>query len=95
MADFALAMFGAGFGEGLEPTLQGLLSASVRTEEVGRLFALMYTCSLLGDMTGGPIMSALLSIGRGEDGASDGYCFLASAVSPLCNDHTPKPTAVC
>ncbi|KUJ07816.1 uncharacterized protein LY89DRAFT_352943 [Mollisia scopiformis] len=73
-------MVGAGFGEGLEPALQGLLSASVSTEEIGRLFALMYTCSLLGDMICGPLMSALMSIGRGENSASDGYFFLASAI---------------
>jgi hypothetical protein len=74
------AMLGAGLCESLEPTLQGLLSALVLTEEMGSLFALMYTCSLLGDMTGGPLMFTLMSIGRNENSASDGYCFLASAV---------------
>ena len=75
-------MLGAGFGEGLDPALQGLLSTTVSTEETGRLFALVYMCGLLGDITGGPLMSRLMSIGRIAEGASDGYCFLASSVCP-------------
>ncbi|KEY64049.1 Sat21 [Stachybotrys chartarum IBT 7711] len=77
---FIFSMLAAGFGEGLEPALQGVLAAASQTKAKGSIFALMCTCSLLGDMTGGPLMSALMSIGRGGNGVSDGYCFLASAL---------------
>jgi len=61
---------GAGFCEGLEPALQILLSTVARMEEMGRLFVSVYMCSLLGGMTGGPIMSSLMSVGRNPDSAS-------------------------
>ena len=73
-------MLGAGFCEGLDPALQGLLSVTVSRDGTGRLFALVYMCGLLGDFTGGPLMSTLMSIGRSANSASDGYCFLASSV---------------
>lgn len=73
-------MLGAGFCEGLDPALQGLLSVKASTEETGILFALVYMCGLLGDITGGPLMSKLMSIRRSANGASEGYCFLTSSV---------------
>ena len=73
-------MLGAGFGEGLEPALQGLFSRKADAGESGRLFAFIYMCSMLGDITGGPLMSALMSIGRSASNPSGGYCFLASSV---------------
>ena len=76
-------MLGAGFCEGLDPALQGLLSVHESTGETGRLFALVYMCGLIGDITGGPLMSTLMSIGRSANSVSDGYCFLVSSVCSL------------
>ncbi|UPK93467.1 hypothetical protein LCI18_004402 [Fusarium solani-melongenae] len=77
---FILSMLGAGFCEGLEPALLSFISGRVSNESRARVFALAFMCSLLGDMTGGPLMSMLMSIGRSRDGISSGYCFLTSAV---------------
>ncbi|GAW23526.1 hypothetical protein ANO14919_130860 [Xylariales sp. No.14919] len=76
---FIISMLGAGLCEGLEPALQTLLSVSTRSEEMSKPFGVAYTFSLLGDMTGGPLMSALVSIGRGTATPSAGFCFLGSS----------------
>ncbi|KAI0903626.1 major facilitator superfamily domain-containing protein [Ustulina deusta] len=76
---FIVSMLGAGLCEGLEPALQTLLSVSTRSEEMSRPFGVAYAFSLLGDMTGGPLMSALISIGRATATPSAGFCFLGSS----------------
>ena len=73
-------MLGCGFGEGLEPALQGVVVYLAKVDRTGQLFAIVAFCDILGDLTGGPVAARLMSIGRGPGHASEGYCFLASSV---------------
>ncbi|KAI1127103.1 major facilitator superfamily domain-containing protein [Nemania abortiva] len=77
---FILSMFGAGLCEGLEPALLSLLSVSTTSEQMAQPVGIAYMFSLLGDMTGGLLMSSLMSIGRTATSPSNGYSFLGSAV---------------
>lgn len=81
--DQDVAIFGAGLGQSLDPAFQGLLSAGLEAEDTPRSFSYMGT--LLGDLTGGPFMSAMMSIGGSSSTASSGFNFLASSV---CVCHT-------
>ncbi|SMQ53072.1 unnamed protein product [Zymoseptoria tritici ST99CH_3D7] len=76
---FMLAIFGAGLGQSLDPASQGLLSAGLEAEDTPRSFSYMYMGTLLGDLTGGPFMSAMMSIGGSSSTASSGFNFLASS----------------
>lgn len=73
-------MLGCGFGEGLEPALQGVSVYLANARSAGQLFVIIAFCDILGDLTGGPVAARLMSLGRRPGHASEGYCFLASSV---------------
>lgn len=76
-----LAMFGVGFGEGLEPALQGFFSFSAETISNSKVFTSYAFIDAAAELTAGPLMARLLAIGRTDDHPSKGMCFLASSVS--------------
>lgn len=74
-------MFGVGFGEGLEPALQGFLSYCVGSMSKAKIFSLYAFVDAAAELTAGPLMARLLAIGRTDTHPSNGICFLASSVS--------------
>lgn len=75
-----IAEFGVGLGESLEPALQGLVTIYVDRSQNAQLFTLIAVCETIADLVGGPLMAALLSIGRSSSHPSKGLCFLFTAV---------------
>ena len=69
-----------GLGEGLDPALQGYVSALVEKETEARLFTTVAFIDTLGDLSAGPVAGSLYSIG-GMFRAWKGACFLMSSVS--------------
>jgi len=76
-------MIGCGLGEGLEPSLQGLVIYIVNTKQTVMLFSILAVCDTVAELIGGPLTAALLNIGRKPGHASDGFCFLNSSVSSI------------
>jgi hypothetical protein len=77
-----------GFGQGLEAALQNVGSFVAGKALHAGFFTFVTLLDTLGEFIGAPIMAALFSITDSE-GASAGYCFLASMVS---HQHNKKRT---
>jgi hypothetical protein len=73
-------MIGCGLGEGLEPALQGLVTFLIDSSQTVQLFSSLAVCDTIAELVGGPMTARLLEIGRRPGHASDGICFLSSAV---------------
>ncbi|EJT80754.1 hypothetical protein GGTG_00748 [Gaeumannomyces tritici R3-111a-1] len=74
-----VAMVGCGLGEALEPALQAFALASTDSSRNAQLFTTIAQCDTLAELVGGPLMAALLSIGRGKGHPSAGINFIASS----------------
>ena len=74
-----VAMFGMGLGEGTEPALQGIVTWINDPAHYSQLFTTLAIVDTISELIGGPLTATLMSIGRTDDTASAGYCFLASA----------------
>jgi hypothetical protein len=75
-----VAMFGMGLGEGIEPALQGIVTWINDPAYYSQLFTTLAIVDTISELIGGPLTATLMSIGRTDDTASAGYCFLVSAV---------------
>ncbi|KAL8327941.1 hypothetical protein RB597_003989 [Gaeumannomyces tritici] len=74
-----VAMVGCGLGEAFEPALQAFALASTDSSRNAQLFTTIAQCDTLAEIVGGPLMAALLSIGRGKGHPSAGINFIASS----------------
>ncbi|KAL8970348.1 MAG: hypothetical protein Q9183_001569 [Haloplaca sp. 2 TL-2023] len=76
-----LALFVCGLSETIQPANQGLATSQVTREYNARLFTTVAVLETVGKLVGGPIQSALFSLGRTEGhSGSMGINFLASSV---------------
>ena len=75
-----VGLFVCGLGEGFEPSVKGLATSLIESSSNARLLTLVTGLEVTAKLIGGPLMTRLFSIGRGEGHGSDGICFLASAV---------------
>lgn len=78
---FNIVIIGCGLGEGLEPSLQGLVTYIANTKQTARLFSILAVYDTIAELIGGPLAASLLKIGRRPEHPSDGICFLNSSVS--------------
>lgn len=79
-------MVGCGFGEGIEPALQGLVTFVTDSGQNARVFTTVAVCDTIAELTGGPVTARLMEIGRRPGHPSDGICFLASSVTSFISD---------
>jgi len=70
-----------GFGEGIEPVLQGLCAFFVNSSYTGRMFTTITTINGVAELIGGPLMASLVLIQRNGVVISEGFCFFVSGVS--------------
>ncbi|KAL8874238.1 MAG: hypothetical protein Q9174_000394 [Haloplaca sp. 1 TL-2023] len=76
-----LALFVCGLCESIQPANQGLATSQITREYNARLFTTVAVLETVGKLVGGPIQSALFSLGRKkEHPGSMGVNFLASSV---------------
>ncbi|KAL8690226.1 MAG: hypothetical protein Q9218_004277 [Villophora microphyllina] len=75
-----LALFICGLSEAIQPANQGLATAPITKDLNARLFTTAAVLETVGKLAGGPVQSALFSIGRREGHGSLGINFLASSV---------------
>ncbi|KAL9593943.1 MAG: hypothetical protein Q9179_005623 [Wetmoreana sp. 5 TL-2023] len=75
-----LALFVCGLSEAIQPANQGLATAPITRRYNARLFTTAAVLETVGKLAGGPIQSALFSVGRREGHGSLGINFLASSV---------------
>jgi hypothetical protein len=76
-------MIGCGFGEGIEPALQGFLSFLTHSSRNAQLFTTVAVADTMGELTGGLLTGRLMAIRRRPGHPSDGFSFLASSVRLL------------
>ncbi|KAL8911452.1 MAG: hypothetical protein Q9171_003385 [Xanthocarpia ochracea] len=74
-----LALFVCGLSEAIQPANQGLATSFIPRELNARLFTTVAVLETVGKLAGGPLQSALFSIGRREGQGSLGVSFLASS----------------
>ncbi|KAL9587063.1 MAG: hypothetical protein Q9212_000515 [Teloschistes hypoglaucus] len=74
-----LALFVCGLSEAIQPANQALATAPITKDLNARLFTTAAVLETVGKLAGGPIQSALFSIGRREGHGSLGINFLASS----------------
>lgn len=68
-------------GEGVEPSLQGVLSSLVDPSQFAILFASAAFLESFGKIVSSPFMAFLLRIGRDDDGQVTGLPFFMAGVS--------------
>lgn len=71
----------AGLGEGLEPTLQGLVAYATPSAGRPQIFATLAICDTLSELVGGPMTVALMGIGRTNEHPPAGMNFMVASVS--------------
>ena len=85
------AMLGCGLAEGLEPALEGLVASLVDLNDRVLLFSTITTIGSFGSIVGGPLIAALMQIGRSSTEPSAGFALLASSVRCLPRFSTARP----
>lgn len=70
-----------GLGETLLPALQNFLTFATGSQRNTRVFTVIALADAAAELIAGPLMAALMNIGRTPSHPSDGLCFLASSVS--------------
>lgn len=75
-----VAILLCGFGEGIDPGIQGLASTFASSDHRATMFAILAMVDAAGKIIGGPLMAALYSLGMDVQGRSPGYCFIAASV---------------
>lgn len=74
-------MFIWGFGEAIEPVLQGLCAFFVDSAYTRRMFTTTTSISGVAELIGGPLMGSLVPVQRRGVIISEGFCFFVSTVS--------------
>ncbi|UKZ61399.1 uncharacterized protein TrAtP1_002664 [Trichoderma atroviride] len=77
---FIIELFFCGMGEGVEPSLQGVMSSLVDPSQFAILFTSTAFLESVGKMISSPFMAFLLRIGRNDDGRVTGLPFFIAGI---------------
>ncbi|KAL7781932.1 major facilitator superfamily domain-containing protein [Trichoderma afarasin] len=78
---FIIELFFCGVGEGVEPSLQGIMSSLIEPSQFAMLFTSAAFLESVGKIISSPFMASLLRMGRDYDGRVTGLPFFIAGVS--------------